>query len=46
MLRFAGCGVAVGPMGTEIRAAADAVAPPVNEDGVARFVRELVGGEC
>lgn len=46
MLRFAGCGVAVGPMGAEIRAAADAVAPPVNEDGVARFVRELVGGEC
>lgn len=43
MLRFAGCGVAVGPMGGEVRAAADAVAPPVHRDGVARFVRELVG---
>ena len=45
MLRFAGCGVAVGPMDEEVRAAADAVAPPVDEDGVARFVRELVGEE-
>lgn len=43
MLRFAGCGVAVGPMDEGVRAAADAVAPSVNEDGVARFVRELVG---
>ena len=46
MLRFAGCGVAVGPMDGEVRAAADVVAPPVDEDGVARFVRELVGGEA
>ena len=45
MLRFAGCGVAVGPMDEEVRAAADAVAPPVDEDGVARFVREFVGEE-
>ena len=43
MLRFVGCGVAVGPMDGEVRAAADVVAPPVHEDGVARFVRELVG---
>lgn len=43
MLRFAGCGVAVGPMDEGVRAAADAVAPPVHEDGVARFVRKLVG---
>jgi Cof subfamily protein (haloacid dehalogenase superfamily) len=43
MLRFAGCGVAVGPMDEGVRAAADAVAPPVHEDGVARFVRHLVG---
>ncbi|WP_166397749.1 Cof-type HAD-IIB family hydrolase [Rubrobacter marinus] len=45
MLRFAGCGVAVGPMDGEVRAAADRVAPPVHEDGVARFVGELVGEE-
>lgn len=44
MLRFVGCGVAVGPMGEEVRAAADVVAPSVHEDGVARFVRDLVGG--
>ena len=44
MLRFAGCGVAVGPMDGEVRAAADAVVPPVHEDGVASFVRKLVGG--
>ena len=43
MLRFAGLGVAVGPMDDEVRAAADAVVPSVDEDGVARFVRELVG---
>lgn len=43
MLRFVGCGVAVGPMGEEVRAAADVVAPPVHEDGVARFVQGLVG---
>lgn len=43
MLRFVGCGVAVGPMDDEVRAAADAVVPPVHEDGVARFVQKLVG---
>ena len=43
MLRFVGCGVAVGPMDGEVRAAADVVAPSVQEDGVASFVRELVG---
>lgn len=43
MLSFAGLGVAVGGMNEEVRSAADIVAPPVNEDGVAAFVRGLVG---
>jgi Cof subfamily protein (haloacid dehalogenase superfamily) len=42
MLSFAGLGVVVGGMTEEVRAAADAVAPPVSEDGVASFVRRLV----
>ncbi len=42
MLSFAGLGVAVGGMTEEVRAAADAVAPPVDEDGVASFVRYLL----
>ncbi|WP_047864186.1 Cof-type HAD-IIB family hydrolase [Rubrobacter aplysinae] len=43
MLRFAGLGVAVG--GTEeVRLAADAVAPPVEEDGVARFLEDVLDG--
>ncbi len=42
MLEFAGLGVAVGGISEEVRAAADAVAPPVEEDGVASFIRELV----
>lgn len=51
MLRFAGLGVAVGGgMSEAVREAADATAPSVDEDGVARFVggfllgRALVGG--
>jgi Cof subfamily protein (haloacid dehalogenase superfamily) len=43
MISFAGLGVAVGGMSEEVRAAADAVAPPVDEDGVAAFVRDLLG---
>jgi hypothetical protein len=43
MLSFAGLGVAVGGMSEEVRAAADTVAPPVDEDGVASFVRDLLG---
>ncbi len=43
MLSFAGLGVAVGGMSEEVRAAADAVAPSVDEDGVASFIRGLVG---
>lgn len=44
MLRFAGLGVAVGGMTEAVRRAADAVAPPVEEDGVARFLEELLDG--
>ena len=44
MLRFAGHGVAVGGMTEEVREAADAVAPTVNEDGVASYVEKLLGG--
>lgn len=43
MLRFAGCGVAVGPMTDEVRGAADEVVPGVDEDGVAVFVEKLLG---
>jgi Cof subfamily protein (haloacid dehalogenase superfamily) len=43
MLRFAGHGVAVGGMTDEVREAADAVAPPVNEDGVASYLEKLLG---
>lgn len=43
MLRFAGRGVAVGPMTAEVREAADEVVPSVDEDGVARYVEKLLG---
>ncbi len=45
MLSFAGLGVAVGGLSEAVRAAADAVAPPVDEDGVASFIRGIVGEE-
>ena len=44
MLRFAGCGVAVGPMTAWVREAADEVVPGVDEDGVALYVEKLLGG--
>ena len=44
MLRFAGCGVAVGPMTAWVRDAADEVVPGVDEDGVALYVEKLLGG--
>ena len=44
MFSFAGLGVAVGGMTEEVRAAADTVAPPVDEDGVASFIRGLLEG--
>jgi Cof subfamily protein (haloacid dehalogenase superfamily) len=43
MLRLAGLGVAVGGMTGEVREAADEVAPPVDEDGVAFYVEKLLG---
>jgi Cof subfamily protein (haloacid dehalogenase superfamily) len=43
MLRFVGHGVAVGGMTDEVREAADAVAPPVHEDGVALYLEKLLG---
>ena len=45
MLRFVGHGVAVGGMTDEVRRAADAVAPPVDEDGVASYLEGLLGGK-
>jgi Cof subfamily protein (haloacid dehalogenase superfamily) len=44
MLRFAGCGVAVGPMTAGVREAADEVVPGVDEDGVALYIEKLLGG--
>lgn len=44
MLRFAGHGVAVGGLTKAVREAADTVAPSVDEDGVAHYVEELLGG--
>jgi Cof subfamily protein (haloacid dehalogenase superfamily) len=44
MLRFAGHGVAVGGMTGEVREAADKVVPGVDDDGVAGYVANLLGG--
>ncbi len=44
MLRFAGRGVAVGPMTGEVREAADEVVPGVDEDGVALYIEKLLAG--
>jgi Cof subfamily protein (haloacid dehalogenase superfamily) len=44
MLRFAGRGIAVGGMTGEVREAADEVVPGVDEDGVARYVENLLKG--
>jgi len=44
MLRFVGHGVAVGGMTDEVREAADAVAPPVEDEGVASYLERLLGG--
>jgi Cof subfamily protein (haloacid dehalogenase superfamily) len=44
MLRFAGHGVAVGGMTGEVREAADRIVPGVDEDGVAGYVKTLLGG--
>lgn len=42
MLRFAGCGVAVGGISEAVRQAADAVTAPASEEGVARFIHKLL----
>jgi Cof subfamily protein (haloacid dehalogenase superfamily) len=42
MLRFAGRGVAVGPMTAGVREAADEVVPGVDEDGVAIYIEKLL----
>jgi hydroxymethylpyrimidine pyrophosphatase-like HAD family hydrolase len=39
MLRWAGLGVAMGQATTEVQAAADEIAPPVDEDGLATVLR-------
>jgi hydroxymethylpyrimidine pyrophosphatase-like HAD family hydrolase len=39
MLRWAGMGVAMGQATTEVQAAADEIAPPVDEDGLATVLR-------
>lgn len=41
MLRFAGHGVAVNPMTEQVREAADDLALPCDEDGVARYLEDL-----
>ena len=43
MLRFAGRGVAVGPLTEGVREAADEVVPNVDEDGVALYLEKLLG---
>lgn len=44
MLRFAGLGVSVGGRTEEIRAVADIIVEPIDEDGVARYIEEILGG--
>lgn len=44
MLRFVGLGVAVGGATEEVRLAADHIVPPVDEDGVARFLEDVLDG--
>lgn len=43
MLRFAGRGVAVGGLTEAVREVAYTVVPPIEEDGVAGYVEELLG---
>ncbi len=44
MLRYVGLGVAMGNAAPHVKAAADRVAPPCSEDGVARVLEEVCGG--
>jgi Cof subfamily protein (haloacid dehalogenase superfamily) len=43
MLAFAGHGVSVGGKTAAVRRAADAIAPPVEEDGVAHYLETVLG---
>lgn len=43
MLSFAGHGVSVGGKTAAVRRAADALAPPVEEDGVPRYLEQILG---
>ena len=43
LLSFAGHGVAVGGKTAAVRRAADAIAPPVEEDGVPKYLEKLLG---
>ncbi len=45
MIRWAGLGVAMGNAPPDVQAAADVVAPPVEEDGVAWVIRQWVLGD-
>lgn len=44
MLRYVGLGVAMGNAAPHVRAAADRVAPPCDQDGVAHVLEEVCGG--
>ena len=44
MLRYVGLGVAMGNARPHVKAAADRVAPPCDEDGVAHVLEEVCGG--
>ncbi|MBO7673833.1 MAG: HAD hydrolase family protein, partial [Atopobiaceae bacterium] len=41
MIRYCGCGVAMGNAEDVVKEAADLVCPPVWEDGLAQILREL-----
>ena len=41
MVEYAGCGVAMGNGVDQLKKVADVIAPPVDEDGMARILRDL-----
>ena len=45
MIQFAGTGVVMGNAIDEVKAAGDIVAPPIQEDGLAKILRELFPDE-
>ncbi|MGC8669396.1 MAG: Cof-type HAD-IIB family hydrolase [Chthonomonadales bacterium] len=46
MIRWAGLGVAMADAGASVRAAADAVAPAHDEDGLGQFIEALLAGSA